>query len=283
MKKIANIFLLTFLMNSCSSTHLNQEVSLESSQELSTVSKKESNMESTKIENEKVKIEIWSDVVCPFCFVGKRKIEQAITKLGAEKQVELGWHSFQLDPTFPLNKSMSTSAYLSERKGYPADQVIAMQQHLEVNGKHYGIDFQFSKALSFNTFDVHRLIQWSKTFNKSNELKEAFMLAFFTNGTDLSKQDNIIAVVEKTGLDGKTAQQILSSEQFKTEVENDIKKAQELGIRGVPFFLINGKEAISGAQDDQVFENTLSSALKNAKPVLNNFENGVCLPNGECK
>lgn len=275
MKKATSIIILAFLLNSCSSTQLNKE--------LNTEAKKETTMEATKIENEKVTIEIWSDVVCPFCFVGKRKIEQAIARLGVEQQVELSWHSFQLDPEFPLNKSMSTSAYLSERKGYPADQVTAMQQHLEVNGKNYGIDFQFNKALSFNTFDVHRLIQWSKTFNKSNELKEAFMLAFFTNGLDLSKQENIIAVVEKIGLDGKAAEQILSSQQYKTEVENDIKKAQALGIRGVPFFLINAKEAISGAQDDQVFENALSSALKNAKPIKTNFENGVCLPNGECE
>lgn len=235
------------------------------------------------METEKVKIDIWSDIVCPFCLVGKKKLEQAITKLGAEDQVEIEWHSFQLDPEFPAGTSTPSLANLTERKGYPANQVKQRTANLAEQGKEYGIDFQFEKAFTINTFDAHRLIQWSKTLNKSNELKEALMVAHFTDGTDLSKSQELLNVVTKVGLDAQEGQKILDSDAYKQEVEEDIYLARQIGIRGVPFFLINSKESISGAQQDRVFENAIASAIKKIKPVKYNEDGTICLPNGECK
>ncbi len=232
---------------------------------------------------EKIKIEIWSDVVCPFCFIGKKKIEQAITKLNAEDKVEIFWHSFQLDPDFPKGTSVPSTIYLSEKKGYPVEQIKGMYSQLDNQGKEYGIDFQFEKALSFNTIDVHRLIQWAKILNKSNELKEAFMLAYFTNGTDLTQQENILKVVSNVGLDTLKAKIILNSDDYKQEVEQDIYQSRQLGIRGVPYFLINEKEVISGAQNDGVFENVIIAALEKIKPKEKTSREGICLTNGECK
>ena len=236
-----------------------------------------------KMNTEKVKIEIWSDVVCPFCFIGKKKMEQAITKLNAEDKVEIIWHSFQLDPDFPKDTSVPSTKHLSEKKGYPVEQIKGMYTQLANQGKEYGIDFQFDIALSFNTLDAHRLIQWAKTVNKSNELKEEFMLAYFTNGADLSQQENILKVVSNVDLDTEKAKEILDTDAFAQEVEQDIYQSRQLGIRGVPYFLINEKEVISGAQNDKVFENVLSTALKNAKPKETTSQEGICLPNGECK
>jgi len=235
------------------------------------------------MDTEKINIEIWSDVVCPFCFIGKKKMEQTISKLNAEDKVELIWHSFQLDPDFPKDTSVPSTKHLSEKKGYPVEQIRGMYNQLVNQGKEYGIDFRFDNALSFNTLDAHRLIQWSKTLNKSNELKGAFMLAYFTKGADLSKQQNILNIIEEINLDTAKAKEILNSNEYEQEVEQDIYQARQLGIRGVPYFLINEKEVISGAQNDSVFETILSAALKEIKPAETISQEGICLPNGECK
>jgi predicted DsbA family dithiol-disulfide isomerase len=204
-----------------------------------------------------IKIDIWSDIVCPFCFIGKKKLEQAISKLQLSEQVEMEWHSFQLDPDFPKGEAIPSTTYLAQRKNYPVEQINAIQEQLTASAKVYGIDFQFEKALSFNTIDVHRLWQWSKTSGKSSELKEAFMKAYFTDGIDLSKEENILEVVENCGINKLEAQAILKSNQFSNEVDEDSYHASQIGVRGVPFFVLNNQFAISGAQDDSVFENAL--------------------------
>ena len=204
-----------------------------------------------------IKIDIWSDIVCPFCFIGKKKLEQAIVKLNLQNQVEIEWHSFQLDPEFPKGEAIPSSTYLAQRKNFPIEQINAIEQQLTATAKVYGIDFQFEKALSFNTIDVHRLWQWSKTLGKSSELKEALMQAYFTDGIDLSKEENVLQVVENCGLDKLEAKSILRSNQLSNEVDEDIYHASQIGVRGVPFFVLNNQFAISGAQEDSVFENAL--------------------------
>ena len=119
----------------------------------------------------------------------------------------------------------------------------------------------FEKSLSFNTFDAHRLWHWSKQFGKQNEWKEAVMIAYFTEGIDLSKKENLMQIVTDLGLDSLSAYQVLNSDSYANEVENDINQSNQLQIQGVPYFLVNGKDAISGAQDDKVFEKVLKSAL----------------------
>jgi len=231
----------------------------------------------------KVKIEIWSDVVCPFCLIGKKKIEKAISKLNAEDKVDIIWRSFQLNPDFPKNTSLPSIQYLSERKGYPVNQIKGMCTQLSTQGNSYAIDFDFDNSLTFNTFDVHRLIQWAKSLGLSNELKEAFMVAHFSEGLDLSKETNLYAIIKETGLDIDDAKNILQSDAYSQNVAEDIKKSSALGIGGVPFFLVNGKKAISGAQNDEVFEKVLTAALENLSTTTVTSEKGVCLPNKECK
>jgi predicted DsbA family dithiol-disulfide isomerase len=214
-----------------------------------------------KTMSHKVKIEIWSDMVCPFCFIGKRKLEQAIQKLKAEDEVEIIWYSFQLDPNFPKNTSESATKSLVEKKGISEAQLNVMYNSLQQNGANYGIDFQFNKCLTFNTLDAHRLWHWSKAYNKQNEWKEAVMSAYFSEGRDLSSHDALLEIVRQLGLNDGEAQKVLSSEMFLEDVQQDIYQSRTLGVGGVPYFLINEKAAISGAQDDRVFENTLLKAL----------------------
>jgi predicted DsbA family dithiol-disulfide isomerase len=213
------------------------------------------------MKNEKIKIEIWSDFVCPFCYIGKAKLMQAISTLGAQNKVEIIWHSFQLDPDFPKDKAMPSTLYLSQKKGFPVEQLKGMYQHLSNSGKAYNIDFQFEKAITFNTHNAHRLWQWSKKFSKEGDLKEALMKAYFTDGIDLSKRENLLECIESIGLEKSEAQRILDSTDFAQEVELDIYQARQTGLRGVPYFLINDSKVIAGAQDDKVFEGVLQSAI----------------------
>ena len=172
----------------------------------------QSNSTTKTMNTEKVTVEIWSDVVCPFCLLGKKKIEQAIAKLNATNNVEIIWRSFQLDPTFPKNTSSPSMQYLSERKGYPVNQIKGMCQQLSLQGKKYGINFNFDASLTINTFDAHRLIHWAKSFGKANQLKEALMVAHFSEGMDLSKETQLFSIIEKVGLDTDEAKTILQSD-----------------------------------------------------------------------
>jgi predicted DsbA family dithiol-disulfide isomerase len=214
------------------------------------------------MELEKIKIEVWSDIVCPFCYLGKRKLNKALERLGLKGKAEIIWHSYQLDPDFPKDKSVMSLQYLMETRHYQASQIEGIHQYLTEQGKLYNIDFQFHKALTFNTYDAHRLWQWSKSLGKSDELKEAMFLEYFTKGTDLSDNDNLLNIIDMLGLNRSEASVILSSDAWEQEVEMDKYQARQLGIRGVPYFLINDKVDISGAQDDKVFESVLSSAFR---------------------
>lgn len=216
-----------------------------------------------------VKVEIWSDIVCPFCYIGKKKLEQAIKKNGAEDRVEIIWHSFQLDPEFPKNEVIASEDYLIKRKNFSKEQLVGIQNHLIQQGKTYDIEFNFNKALSYNTYDTHRLLQWSKSFGKCSELKRGFLEAYFTKGLNLTNPDTILSIVEEVGLDKYEGEKILNSNEFSDDVELDMYQARQLGVQGVPFFLINDKASISGAQDDRVFEQIIAAALNSSSFVMN--------------
>lgn len=169
----------------------------------------------------RIKIDVWSDVVCPFCYLGKVKLERAIHKLDMIHQTEVEWHSFQLDPEFPKGTAQPSTDYLKLRKGMSVVQVQEAQQRLTDQGANYGIHFCFERAVNFNTFDVHRLLHWSKVFKKGNELKATLLKAHFTDGIDLSKSENLINLMESIGLDSQVARQVITSHSYTKEVEQD--------------------------------------------------------------
>jgi len=232
---------------------------------------------------QKVKIEIWSDIVCPFCYIGKKKLFNTLDKLNAHEKVEVVWHSFQLDPSFPKGESIPTSKYLAERKNISIEQLEGMYEHLTTNGKAYNIQFNFTNALTFNTLNTHKIWQWTKKFDKASEMKEALMYAYFTENRDLSKDTELLEIVENIGLPKQEAQRVLESEEYNNLVQMDSYAAHQMDIRGVPFFLINDRAVISGAQDDRVFEQVLQTALKlfnNSSPI--ELKGDVCNSNREC-
>jgi predicted DsbA family dithiol-disulfide isomerase len=220
------------------------------------------------MQNPVITLEIWSDIVCPFCYVGKKKIQQVIEKLNIEDEVQIIWRSYQLDPDLPSEKAYPSLEYLMLKKNISAEQMQGMNEYLKQQGLEYGIDFQLDKSMIFNTFNAHRLLQWSKEFNKSSELKEAFMKAYFTDGIDLSNPDNLISAVGMVGLDTEKAKEIINSTSYSESVNDDIYQSKTINLRGVPHFLFNDKFFISGAQEDLVFENAIKGELLRQKQAL---------------
>ncbi len=213
---------------------------------------------------QKIRIDIWSDVVCPFCLVGKAKLEQSIERLHAQDRFEIVWHSYQLDPDFPKNTGMSSVDYLKQRKGLADADLQGMFQYIQETAKQYGLDFQFNRSISYNTRDVHRVWLWTQTLGKASAFKQAIMKAHFTDGIDLSKHENILAITHQLQLDSNEVTAILNNpDLFAEQFNKDLRLADSLRIQGVPYFLINGKQVISGAQPDAVFDQTLKQALGN--------------------
>ncbi|QWT86878.1 DsbA family oxidoreductase [Chryseobacterium sp. PCH239] len=209
-----------------------------------------------------MKIEIWSDVMCPFCYIGKNNFEQALNKLPFKDEVEVEWKSFQLDPTLDPNKTQDTIQYFREKKGVAEPQAAQMLGQVTQMGKGAGIDFNFEKTLITNTFSAHKLLHLAKKHNKSNEMEEALFIAHFIDGKNVGDTDVLIALAESLGIDKEEAIQAVTTDQLNYEVNQDIQEARNNGISGVPFFVLNGKYAVSGAQPAEVFENALQQTYK---------------------
>lgn len=239
------------------------------------------------INTSKMVIKIWSDVVCPFCYIGKRKLENALTEFEYKDDIIVEWHSFQLDPTIPAKTSLSLVEYLSERKGMAPEHVSQMMDNLTRAAKEVKIDFNFDKAIVSNTFTAHRLLQFAKEKGLGNETKEKLFHAYFTDGIDISSHDELLKIASSLGLVSNEVKQILNDTSYTQEVNSDIQMAREIGIRGVPFFILNDKYSISGAQDISVFKKALASAHKEwAEEVESSkttIDGQVCTPDGECK
>ena len=223
-----------------------------------------------------MKIEIWSDIICPFCYLGKKKLERAIENVGLKDNVEIIWRSFQLDPEFPSDKAVPSIQYLVERKGYPIQQINQIQKDLVERSLPYGIDFQFDKSLTFNSLKAHQLLHWSKKFGKSDQLKEVLLKAYFTEGLDLSKDEVLAEQVVKVVLSQNEALEVILTKEFLDEVDSDCYQATQIGVRGVPFFLINNRTSISGAQEDQVFEQLLKTEMIQSGIALKSASEGLC-------
>jgi len=209
-----------------------------------------------------MKIEIWSDVMCPFCYIGKNNFEQALNKLPFKDEVEVEWKSFQLDPSLDPKETQDTIQYFREKKGFPEAQAAQMLGQVTQMGKGAGIDFNFEQTLITNTFSAHKLLHLAKKHNKSNEMEEALFIAHFIDGKNVGDVEVLVALAESLGIDKEEARQAVTTDQLDYEVNQDIQEARNNGISGVPFFVLNGKYAVSGAQPAEVFENALQQTYK---------------------
>ena len=212
-----------------------------------------------------MKVEIWSDIVCPFCYIGKRKFEKALDAFDAKENVEIVWRSFQLDPEMKFVPGQSVHEYLGKRKGATSKEGKQMNDSMTAIAKEVGLEYNFDKAIINNTLDAHRLLHLAKIKGLQNELKERLFKAYYTEGRNIGDTDTLVQLGEEVGLSAADVESTLYSETYKEEVMLDQYEAQQASARGVPFFVFNNKYAVSGAQPTDVFTRILNKVWEEEK------------------
>ncbi len=230
-----------------------------------------------------MKIEIWSDVMCPFCYIGKRKLEQALEVFPHKNTVEIEWKSFQLNPYAEYNPEKDIYDTLAEIKGQSREWAISMHQYVKEMAAKVGLHFDFDQAKIANTWDAHRMLQLSKKYNLGNEMEERLFRAYFTEGAIISDHSTLIQLANEVGLNPEEAKKILENDDFTQEVQEDLQTAKQFGINGVPFFGFNRKYGISGAQESEYFLEMLEKVYAETLPPLNQERIGsACHAEGDC-
>ena len=228
-----------------------------------------------------MKVEIWSDVVCPFCYIGKRKFEAALQQSG-QVDVEITWRSFQLDPDMEPAAGMSVDEYLSKRKGIPVAQAREMNGYVTGMAKEVGLDYRLDQAKLSNTLDAHRLLHFAKEKGLQGQLKEALFNAYYTQGADIGDINTLTAIAVANGMNEQEVKAVLQSDTYTQDVRNDQLTAQQIGVQGVPFFVFNNKYAVSGAQAVDVFQQVLSKVREEKLIIDETLNGGTCTPDGVC-
>ena len=211
----------------------------------------------------KMKIEIWSDIMCPFCFIGKRKFENAMAQFAGKGQIELEWKSFQLQPDLITDSTKNISEHLAEVKGLSIEQTTKMYHKLIDTAKSVGLEFNVDRIVVANTFKAQNLVHFAKAQGKQNEMEEGLFKAYFTDGKNVDDVPTLIALAQDAGLNIAGINEVLVNETYTDNVQNDINEARKIGVRGVPFFVFDRKYAVSGAQDSSVFLETLEKMVEN--------------------
>jgi predicted DsbA family dithiol-disulfide isomerase len=234
-----------------------------------------------------MKVEIWSDVMCPFCYIGKRRFEKAMQQFAGRDKVQVEWKSFQLNPHMQTNPNININEYLAEAKGWTLDYARKVNDHVTQMAAEMGLVYDFDKAVVANSLNAHRLSHLAKKHNLGEAAEEALFRAYFTEGKNIDDNDTLVEIGAAIGLDANEVRSVLETDTFTAEVKQDIDEAQRLGIQGVPFFVLNSKYGISGAQSVEVFTQTLEKSFnewqqENAKPFLSVVEGESCSPDGDC-
>lgn len=205
-----------------------------------------------------MKVEIWSDVMCPFCYIGKRRFENALAQFVHKDAVEVIWKSFQLNPDLKTNADKSTSEYLAEVKGWSVEEAKKMNDYVTDMAREVGLTYHLDKAVVANSFDAHRFSCFAKRFGLQDAAEERLFLAYFTEGKNTADHDTLVELGVEIGLKAEDVREMLNSNDGAAEVEQDIYEARQVGVRGVPFFVLGEKYAISGAQDTNLFLQALN-------------------------
>jgi predicted DsbA family dithiol-disulfide isomerase len=207
-----------------------------------------------------VKVDIWSDVQCPWCFIGKRKFEAGVEQFGGPVEVE--YHSFELAPDTPVDFDGTTMDYLADRKGLAREDVERMLAQVTTIARGVGLSYDFDNVHQTNTGKAHELLHFAKAHGVQAQVKELLLSAYFEQGKHLGKIDELVNIASLAGLDADDARIALENSTYRADVEADVAQAAAYGISGVPFFVLNGKFGISGAQNSDVFASALAEAAE---------------------
>jgi predicted DsbA family dithiol-disulfide isomerase len=208
-----------------------------------------------------MKIEIWSDIACPFCYMGKRKFDIALAQFEGREGVQIEWKSFLLNPELKTDPNRSIFQYLSEIKGFPEEQARQMMTQITESGSAIGLDYQFDQVVLANTVKAHQLLHEARIQGFQHEMEERLFEAHFVEGKNIDDVNILVNLASEVGMNITALDVKILSGQYTTELEADIELAQQFGVRGVPFFVFDRKYAVSGAQEPETFLKTMEQVL----------------------
>src|ERR1051326_3122365 len=215
-----------------------------------------------------MKVEIWSDVVCPWCYIGKRRFESALAEFEHRDQVEVIWRSYQLDPHAPEHGEEKTVDMLAQKYGVSVAQAAKMQERVSTMAAEVGLEYHLDQTRSENTFDAHRLLHLAAAHGLQAEGQERFFRAHFTEGKALGNNDSLVQLATEIGLAEEDARAVLDGDTYADAVRADIKRARMFGIQGVPFFAIDEQYGVSGAQPSELIKDVLERAWAESHPLI---------------
>jgi predicted DsbA family dithiol-disulfide isomerase len=219
------------------------------------------------VEDTRLKVEIWSDVVCPWCYIGKRRFESALARFAHADAVEVTWRSFELDPSAPALREGDPADRLAAKYGMSRQQAVANQTRLTAMAASESLDFHFETARSGNTFNAHRLIHLAERHGVQDAAKERLMRAYFTEAEPIGDLETLVRLAGTVGISEAEAREVLTSDAYAEDVRADEREAAELGINGVPFFVIDRRYGVSGAQPPDVLLQAMQQAWADAHPA----------------
>ncbi|HEX3006025.1 MAG TPA: DsbA family oxidoreductase [Bacteroidales bacterium] len=209
---------------------------------------------------ENVKVEIWSDIRCPFCYLGKKRFEAALEQFPHRGNVRVMWRSFQLDPYLITQPETSVYDHLADQKGITREQSIGAHEQIVLQGRNLGIEYNFDKAIVANSFNAHRLVHLAKQFGLDGAAEERLFKAYFSEGENISDMDTLVKLGTQIGISKALVRSVLERDDYTDNVLMDETYARELGITGVPFFLFNEALSVRGAQPPDTFLRALFKA-----------------------
>ena len=214
-----------------------------------------------------MKIEIWSDYACPYCYIGKRRLEKALENFSDREDIDISFKSFELDPSASYKTTTKTRERISEKYRINLEKAQQMIDSITEYAKRVGLDYNYGTTRYTNTFDAHRIAKYAETKGKGIEISEKLLHAYFTENKQMSDQKVLTDIATEIGLDKLGVEDVLKDKKFAEDVRNDEYEASRLGIHAVPFFLINEKYSISGAQPSKVFKKAIEKALQEEKII----------------
>jgi len=228
-----------------------------------------------------VLIEIWSDVACPWCYIGKRRLESALGKFAHADDVEIRYRSFELDPGAPTEPTESVAQMLGRKYGGGEAGGAQMIDRVEATAAEEGLLFRHHDSIHANTRDAHRLLHLAESEGKQLDLKERLLDAYFVKGANVARHETLLDLAREAGLDEDRAREVLAGKEYDADVDRDIAEAGALGATGVPFFVIDRKFGVAGAQPAEVFAQVLDRAWTESHPTLDLVGgDDVCGPDG---
>jgi predicted DsbA family dithiol-disulfide isomerase len=230
-----------------------------------------------------MKIEIWSDYVCPFCYIGKRRLELALDEFEHRDQVEIEFKCYELDPNAEVKPNQNIHEYLASSKGLPLEYAKKMNENVGRQAASVGLTYNFDTMQHTNTFDAHRVAKYAETRRLGTELTEKLLHAYFTDSELISDPDTLKRLAIEVGLDGEEVERILNTKRYSNRVREDEDLARQIGVQGVPFFVFNEKYAVSGAQTQDIFAQVLQKVWEKEinNPPLRSGESKTSYCTGE--